>query len=905
MNKLPSGTVTFLFTDIEDSTRLWQEQPEAMSHAHALHDKILQEAMEANHGYVFRTVGDSFSVAFHNAQDALMATLTAQRELQTEQKDSALKVKARMGLHTGAAEIQTDGKYEGYVTVASCQRVMSVAHGGQILLSQTTADLLDDLPEEVSLRDMGEHQLKSLRSSLRLYQLIAPGLPQEFPPIQSINRFPNNLPTQLTSFIGREKEIAELKSALESAHLVTLTGSGGTGKTRLSQEVGAQLLTNFSHGVWLVELAPLGDQSQVIPSLAKVFGLQELPFHPLAELVEDYLRDKKLLLILDNCEHLISACARLADHLLHQCAGLKILASSREALGIAGEVAYYTPSLEDSEATQLFVERAHATNSNFKLSDANRSAVAQICHRLDGVPLAIELAAARTKLLSAEQIASRLDDMFRLLVGGSRTALPRQQTLRALIDWSYDLLGQPERSALAYLSVFAGGWTLEAAEAVLRSDGLDLLSNLVDKSLVVTEESGQEGQTRYRLLETIRQYAREKLLESGESSTARELHLEYFLHLAAEAESKLMGPQMLQMLEQLEPELDNIRAALEWALERNPETALQLAANLTYFWHGRGHITEGRRWLGEALSRWEALSTEDSREQQALKAKALWSSGVLIFTEGELIAARSALTESVRLGREAAEPKTLALALVMLGFTAVWMGDAATAESVIEEGMSVAQKIDYKLGIGLLLSLRANQAAAFAHDFTAAQGFSEDCVKILREVGNPFFTAIAIMGSGSQALAQGNFAEARARLEESEKLFYTLGDRHMALGVQSQRAHIERQLGNTPQAIELYHQSILAWQELGQRVSLAHEFECLAFIAITQSQLQRAARLLGAAESIRENLNSPMTATERVEYDQNVSSLRAQMEQSDFATAWAEGRAMTLEQAIEFALKET
>ena len=899
MDRLPSGTVTFLFTDIEDSTRLWQEQPQAMSHAHALHDRILHEAIEANHGYVFQIVGDSFSVAFHNAQDALVATLTAQRELQTRQKDSALRVKVRMGLHTGAAEIQPNGKYEGYVTVASSQRVMSVAHGGQVLLSHTTADLLDALPEDVSLRDIGDHQLKSLRSSLRLYQLIAPGLPQEFPPIQSLNQFPNNLPTQLTSFIGREKEIADVKSSLELARLVTLTGSGGTGKTRLSQEVGAQLLTNFRHGVWLVELAPLGDESQVIPALAQVFGLQELPFHPLAELVEDYLRDKKLLLILDNCEHLVIACARLTDHLLHQCAGLKILASSREALGIAGEVAYHTPSLEDSESTQLFVERAHASNSNFKLSDANRSAVAQICHRLDGIPLAIELAAARTNLLSAEQIASRLDDMFRLLVGGSRTALPRQQTLRALIDWSYDLLDQPERRALAYLSVFAGGWRLEAAEAVLGPDGLDLLSNLVDKSLIVTEESGYEGETRYRLLETIRQYAREKLLESGESSTVRELHLEYFLHLAAEAEFKLMGPQMLETLNQLEPELDNIRTALEWALERNPETALQLAASLTYFWQGRGHITEGRRWLSEALSR------SEEQAQQALKAKALWSSGVLVFTQGELIAARAALTESVRLAREAGEQRTLVLSLVMLGFTVVWMGDATTAESVIQEAMSVAQKIDYKLGIGLVLGLRANQVAAFEHDFTAARAYGEEGLQLMREVGNPLFTAIAIMGSGSQAFAQGNYAEARRRLEESEKLFYKLGNRNMALGVQSQRAHLERQLGNYPQAIELYHQSILAWQELGHRVSLAHEFECLAFIACTQSQLPRAVRLLGTAKSIRENLNAPMTATERVEYDQIVSILRAQMEQSDFATAWAEGRAMTLEQAIEFALKET
>ena len=328
---------------------------------------------------------------------------------------------------------------------------MSAAHGGQVLLSQPTYDLLqNDLPEDVHLQDMGEHRLKDLRSPLRLYQLNAPGLPQEFPPIKSLNTSPNNLPLQLTSFIGREKEIAEVKGLLYTTRLITLTGSGGTGKTRLTQEIGAEVLPTFPHGVWLIELAPLSDPEQIIPAIAQVFGLQELPFNPLANLVLDYLRDKKLLLILDNCEHLIEACARLAGDLLRQSAGLKILASSREALGIAGEAAYFTPSLADSESTQLFIDRARAANSNFHLTAANAPAVAQICRRLDGIPLAIELAAARTKLLSAEQIAARLDDMFRLLVGGSRTALPRQQTLRALIDWSYDLLSDEEKRLLLH-----------------------------------------------------------------------------------------------------------------------------------------------------------------------------------------------------------------------------------------------------------------------------------------------------------------------------------------------------------------------------------------------------------------------------------------------------------------------
>ncbi len=374
MTNLPSGTVTFLFTDIEGSTKIAQQYPNDMPVLLARHNQILNQAIKAHNGFVFQIVGDSFSAAFHNAIDGLNAVLAAQRALHTETWGETGAIKVRMGLHTGTAEILSDGKYDGYATIASTQRVMSAAHGEQTLLTQTTYELLQyALPNFVTLRDMGEHRLKDLRAPLRLYQVNAPDLPQNFPAIKSLDTQPNNLSAQLTSFIGREKEIAEIKAVLNSARLVTLTGSGGTGKTRLSIEVGTQLLPRFSNGVWMIELAPLSDEAQIIPALAHAFGLQELPFNLLADLVTDYLRDKKLLLILDNCEHLIAACAKLADDLLHQCSGLKILASSREALGIAGEVAYRTPSLADSESTSLFVERAHAANSKFSITDANAS----------------------------------------------------------------------------------------------------------------------------------------------------------------------------------------------------------------------------------------------------------------------------------------------------------------------------------------------------------------------------------------------------------------------------------------------------------------------------------------------------------------------------------------------------
>src|SRR5258706_1317015 len=585
MGDLPSGTVTFLFTDIEGSTKLAQQYPDAMSALLARHNGILNQAIEAHKGFVFRVIGDSFSAAFHDANDALQAALEAQRNLHNETWSPA-PVKVRMGIHTGAAQVDIENKentYSGYATLALTQRIMNAGHGGQILLSQSKYELTrDGLPEKAHFVDMDERRLKDVLRPEHLYQLSSSDLPFEFQPLNTLEAFLHNLPVQLTSFVGREKETTEIKSLLSSARLVTLTGSGGTGKTRLSIEVGMALLPAFANGVWLIELAPLADPAQIIPALAQAFGLQELPFRPLASQVIDYLRDKKLLLILDNCEHLIEACARLADDLLHQCAGLKILASSREALRIAGEIAYRTPSLADSESTHLFVDRARATNPKFSLTDSNASSVTQICSRLDGIPLAIELAAARTKLLSVDQIAARLDDLFRLLVGGSRTALPRQQTLRALIDCSYDFTAEAEKKLLRTASVFVGGWTLEALEAVSADpNAIEHLDGLFNKSLVVTEEHGNE--MRYFLLETIRQYAREKLFEMKQSSAVRDRHFVYFDELSEKIWDATRSAEILVWRDTADLETENMRAALEWGLDHHAEAAVHLAANMCVF----------------------------------------------------------------------------------------------------------------------------------------------------------------------------------------------------------------------------------------------------------------------------------------------------------------------------------
>jgi len=509
---MASATFTFLFTDIEGSTQLWERHPQAMGAALARHDALLATAVAAHGGSVFQRTGDGCHAVFPSAVAGALAALAAQQALAAEGwaelAPDALRV--RMAVHAGQAATR-DGDYFG-PALNRAARLMAAAHGGQVLLSETAAGLArDEMPPGLSLRDLGEHRLKDLTRPEHIFQLAAPGLPADFPPLGVLGAA-NNLPVPLTSFIGRERELAEAQRLLASARLLTLTGPGGTGKTRLALQAAADALDQFPDGAWLVELAPLADPALVAGAAATTWDLREQPGRTPLDALLDYLRARHLLLILDNCEHLIEACADLAADLLRACPRLTILASSREPLGVPGETTYRVPSLAvpDNEcatpqrllqfdAARLFVERAQAAQPHFAPNRGNLAVIIQICRRLDGIPLAIELAAARVRLLSVEQIAARLDDRFRLLTGGSRTALPRQQTLRALIDWSYDLLPAPECAALRQLAVFAGGWTLEAAEAVLSSpDVLDLLAQLVNKSLVYVDEAGAEP--RYRLL---------------------------------------------------------------------------------------------------------------------------------------------------------------------------------------------------------------------------------------------------------------------------------------------------------------------------------------------------------------------------------------------------------------------
>jgi predicted ATPase/class 3 adenylate cyclase len=634
---LPTGTVTFLFTDIEGSTPLWERTPVAMDAALQIHNAILQHAITNHAGVVYQIIGDAFVAAFPTALQALTAALEAQRGLATAIWNETGALRVRMGLHTGEAHL--DPHSEGYAvspTTTRASRVMSTGHGGQVLLSQECADLCGhDLPEGVFLKDLGQHRLKGLAQPEHLFQVIATGLTAEFPALQTLDRFPNNLPLHLTSFIGREKESAEVQGLLKQTRLLTLSGVGGTGKTRLALHVASEVLEDYEDGVWLVELAKLTDPVLILSTVAMVFGFHEdMPGMRLETRLLHHLKDKKLLLILDNCEHLILEAAQFVDNLLHAAAQLRVLVTSREALGIAGEAIYLVPSLTTPdpdrlpeladlagiEAMRLFVERARAVLSGFSLTQANASPVAQICKRLDGIPLALELAAAKVKVFSAQQICERLDQRFRLLTGGSRTALPRQRTLSAAIDWSYGLLNESEKRLFRSLSVFMGGWDLAAAEAVCANEDvetqhapsqhetpslLDDLASLVNKSLVVVEES-EGGGRRYRMLETVRQYAQEKLDEAGESASLRDRHLDYYIGIAENFEKSHKILKNIEKSRGMMTDLENFRNALSWAfgveLPEKVAQGLCLASSLHLFWIFNNLNGEGLSWDKKGLA---------------------------------------------------------------------------------------------------------------------------------------------------------------------------------------------------------------------------------------------------------------------------------------------------------------
>jgi predicted ATPase/class 3 adenylate cyclase len=866
--------ITFLFTDIEGSTALWERFPEAMRIALRRHDALLREIFEANDGHVFKSMGDAFCVAFKDPAFGVRASLEAQTALIKEAWPETGALRVRMALHTGPAEFR-DADYFG-PTLNRAARLLAIGHGGQVLVSGTTYDMLGTA-DDLTFVDLGSHRLKDLTAPERVRLLRIPSSGLEFPPLRSLNYLPTNLPPQLTSFIGREREIDSVEELLGAARLLTITGSGGTGKTRISLQVAADLLDLFPDGIWFVELAALNDPYLVSRELASVLNIREVTGEPIVDTIVAGIKLKKMLLVLDNCEHLLDAVATIAGRVLRECPDVKMMATSREAIGIAGERIYRLPSLgvpdrkrqhtvqslADYESVRLFAERAVFAKADFELTADNAAALTAVCQRLDGIPLAIELAAARVRAMPVEEIERRLDVPFKLLTGGSRGVLPRQQTLRALIDWSYELLSDPEKVLLRRLSVFRGGWRLDDAEESLAYDGiesgaiLDFLTSLVDKSLVIYEDV--DGFSRYRLLETVRQYGWDRLNELGEDRQAIQHHLAFYVRFAEKCIQNSKGPEQAFWFRRLDEDLENVRAAHDRALiEPGTEEGLKLCYFLRRFWMIRGHFSEGR----ELCSR--ALKTSIGANPTVGRGLALFTNGLLSSLIGEYEKALPDLEEAAPILEREKELVGLAEVEDSLGNVTRYMGDFDRSLLHLNRALSINRQLGNARGEGITLNNLGRLAESMG-DLRAAKKYQEECLAVNRNLGDQRTLAIILFSLALVEIKLDEFDDANAHLIESVNVIRGLAD---LLGI-------------------------------------ANLLEALANLSCRTSRYSRAVVMWGAAEVLREKTGAPMVATDRPQHEAQVEEAKMNLSLDLFAAEWAKGRALSLDEAVDFAANKS
>jgi predicted ATPase/class 3 adenylate cyclase len=942
MHNLPTGTVTFLFTDIEGSTRLWDEHPEAAREALARHDALVEEIVERHGGSVVRPrgEGDSRFAVFVRATSAVAAAAALQTALHDEPWPTPTPLKVRMALHTGEADLR-EGDYYGSA-VNRCARMRSAAHGGQVLLSQVTYELVNDsLPTGVKVQDLGEHRLKDLARPERIFQLVPPGLPADFPPLKTLDVRPNNLPLQRSALVGREKLLDTISNLLmrDNVGILTLTGPGGMGKTRLSLQVAAELLEHFADGAFFVPLEPVNDQALVASTIARTFQVSEAGGRPLLEILEDYLRDKQMLLVLDNFEQVLGA-GSVVSRLVGAAPGLKVLVTSRARLHVRGEHEFPVPPLSlpgpgelstpegmaQYEAVRLFIERAVAVKPDFEINNDNAPAVAEICARLDGLPLAIELAAARIKLLPPKAMLARLQHRLNLLVGGERDLPSRQQTLRGAIDWSYNLLGEEEQMLFRRLSVAVGGCTLQAAEAVCNfeflilnpelshtessiknsklriQDSIDVLGgleSLLDKSLVRQEEQ-EDGEPRFYMLETIREYASERLAESGEVAAVSRCHAEFFLALAEEAAPQLYRSGQLEWLDRLELEHDNLRAALDW-LTRQEEVqiALRLAGSLSHFWWVRGYLTEGRKWL-EDVCRLSAAEGNQTREY----VMALHGLAMLCRNLGDLSCMAIYSEESVRIARQIGDELRLAWALGMRAVLQLLRGEMAAAHATIEESVSLFGKLgtdEWGRASGLL---RFGIVLNGQRQYELAHSKLQEGLEIFRRFGDRWGTAQALNLMGDLARMQNDYGQAERLYEESLQLYRQMGMKRDIPASLHNLGHVALATSDSSRAREFFTESLLLHRELGNKHGVAECLAGLAGVAGKLGQPVRAARLFAASSALRQVIGVPMWAAEMADYERNLSIARAELDEQSWQQAWVEGEAMDIERAIDYALKD-
>jgi predicted ATPase len=822
-----------------------------------------------------------------------------------------------MALHTGTTH-ERDGDYFG-PPVNRVARLLSAGHGGQILLSSSTQELVrDHLPPETHLRDLGERRLKDLSRPERIFQLTAPDLPSEFPPLKTLETHTNNLPLQATPLIGREREVEAVCGLLRSpeTRLLTLLGTGGTGKTRVGLQVKAELVDDLEDWVFFVPIAAITDPTLVAPTIARALGLSEGGARPAEELLEGYLRDRRTLLLLDNLEQVLEA-APVVDRLLSTAAGLKILATSRTPLGLYGEYEFPIPplslpdpeslppleNLTEYEAVRLFVERARAVRPDFSLAEDNAPAVVEICERLDGLPLAIELAAARIKLLTPQVLLDRLGNRLKILTGGARNLPERQRTLRNAIEWSYELLDEGEKMLFGRLGVFSSGATLEAMEAVCDTEGdlptdvFEGASSLLDKSLLRQEE-GAGGEPRFVMLETIHEFANAKLEGSGEAEAVRRVHAEYFLALAEEAEPMLWGAEDAAWLERLEQEHDNMRAALHWAIEHEEgELALRVGGALRWFWYMEGYYSEGRRWLEVALGKEGPASAE-------ARIKALAGVGFLAVDQGDLDRAEAAADEGLELSTQAGS-SSLGTADFknILGELARLRGEHQRAARLVQDSLALHQEAGDKLGIAWSLGNLAN-VAGDRGDHERAKQLYEEGLALSRRLGSAELLGAYLISLGSESLLEGEPERAIALNEEAAELFRKRGRRGGLQHILDNLGRATLLRGDYERAETLHKESLRVSQDLGDKLIASDSLEGLACTAGAQGEAERSAILFGAAEGLREAEGYQQAPRDRSLREPYLAAAHAQIGEATWSAAWEKGRSMEFEDAVVYALEK-
>jgi predicted ATPase/class 3 adenylate cyclase len=855
VRQLPTGTVTLLFTDIEGSTRLLQELGrERYVRALTEHRALLREAFAAHGGVEVEMQGDSFHFAFVSARDAVAAATAGQRAL-AQHGWEAEPIRVRMGLHTGEP-VQADGLYAG-LDVHTAARVMSAGHGGQVLVSERTADVAaPNLPAGVALRELGEHRLKDIPVPQRLHDLVVDGLEAVFPPLRASGSRPANLPVPPTPLIGRERELRELERLARSSRLVTIVGPGGIGKTRLALAACERLHANFEHGVRFVQLASLADPALVPSTVAREFEAEERPEEELLETLARVLQERELLLCLDNFEQLLAAAPFVGD-LLSRCPGLRLLVTSRSPLRLAAEQEYLLPPLEEDEAMLLFAHRARASVPDFSVGE-HAEAVLAICDRLDRLPLALELAAARIRLLSPPALLERLDRRLQLLTGGARDLPERQQTLRAAIDWSYHLLDRDEQRLFRRLSVFAGGFNLEAAAAVAQEDELallDRLTALVQHSLV-RRRSGAGADGRFFLLETIREYASERLEHAGEARDTRRAHADFFLRFAEPAVLSIQHPDVLAWLPAGERERANLRSALAWLIDHDTaDRALQLAHRMSALWYHHGPLQEGTELLERALGR----SGGDAR----LRAQALRGAGRLEYARGRYPEARRIFSESTLLWQELDAPEEVARELSNFGAVAHHDGDLAAAQEAFVEALELARQLGEKPVQSAVLS-NLGLVTKESGDLRSARAFYEESRRIDREVGDEY-------GLGIGTLNLGNLAGEEGQVEEAS--------RHLV-------------------------SALHAFRKLDVAEGVVACLESLAVLAVEQEQPRRGAVLLAVCDQQREQLGGVVPGIDRDRIEHFRELIHERLDPEELSVAQARGRSLSLEEGVDFALED-